>query len=148
MRASKSRVQGMKGVYFYALFAAIAALQSILILSGFLPSLLSYSAGNILFGLVVVALLVYMGWSFDRLSLKKIAVKGTIAAVISSVIISIATLIGHEIMRPILGISLSSTYYLPIYLLAIALLSIMVYIFFTAVGAWLAHNAEHPKKTR
>jgi MFS family permease len=151
MRASKIRVQKgaiMKEVYFYVFFAAITTLQYILILNGFLPPLLAYSIGNILFSLAIAVILIYMGWSFAKLGLKKVAIKGVIAAVVSMVVISLATVIGHIIKEPVLGIYIPSIYYLPIYLLLLALLGIVLCVLFATMGVWLAQRAKHSKKTR
>jgi hypothetical protein len=138
----------MKEIYFYALFAIIAALQSALILGGFLSPLFSYTPNNILFSLCVIAVVMYMGWSLAKLGLKKVAIKGAIAALVSYLVISLAAVVGYLITRPVLGIQLLSIYYLPIPLLVMTFLNVVLYAFFAALGALLAQNIKPSKKSK
>jgi len=138
----------MKEIYFYALFAIIAALQSALILGEFLSPLFSYTPNNILFSLCVIAVVMYMGWSLAKFGLKKVAIKGAIAALVSSLVISLATIVGYLIKRPVLGIQLPSIYYLSIPLLVITFLTVVLYAFFAVLGALLAQNIKPSQKSK
>jgi hypothetical protein len=138
----------MKEIHFYILFALIAAIQSGLILSGFLTPLSSYSVNNIIFSLVVAVIIIYMGWSLTKLGLKKVAIKGAIAALVSVLVISLASVIGYTIKRPVLGVKLPSIYYIPVPLLSAALLDAMVYAIFAVLGAWLAQRFKPSQKIK
>lgn len=138
----------MKTIHFYILFAAIAAIQAVLILSGFLTPLFSYSLGNILFSLIVAAIIIYMGWSFAKLSLKKVAMRGVIAALIAVAVISLFTIVGYIIKKPVLGVQLPSIYYLPLPLLSLALQNVVLFVVLAVFGAWLARKIKPPKKLR
>jgi hypothetical protein len=138
----------MKEIYFYALFAIIVALQSMLIISGFLSPLSSYSTNNILFSLFLIIIVIYMGWDLAKLGLKKVAIKGVIAAIVSIIIISLFSVIGYILKRPILGITLPSIYYLPIPFLSMALLNVILYAFFAVLGAWLAKEMKPSRKIK
>jgi hypothetical protein len=138
----------MKEIHFYVLFAAIVALQSLLIISGVLSPLSSYSTDNILFNLVVMVIVIYMGWNLAKLGLKKVAIKGVIAAIVSVFVIFLFSIVGYFIERPVLGIQLPSIYYLPISLLSIALLNVVLYAFFAVIGALLAQRIKPSRKIK
>jgi hypothetical protein len=138
----------MKEIYFYALFAAIVALQSVLIIGGFLSPLSSYSTNNILFSLFVIVIVIYMGWDLVKLGLKKVAIKGVIAAIVSVIVISLFSILGFIIERPVLGIKIPSKYYIPIPLLSMALSNVVLYAFFAVLGAWLAQRIKPSRKIK
>jgi len=138
----------MKEIHFYVLVAVTVALECGLILAGVLTPLSSYSIGNIIFGLAVIAIVIYMGWNFSKLGLKKVAIKAVIAVIINIVVISLATLIGYNIKKPILGISLPSINYLPIALLSSSVVNILIFTFFAVLGAWLSQKLKPRQKSK
>jgi len=89
-----------------------------------------------------------MGWDLAKLGLKKVAIKGVIAAIVSVIIISLFSVIGYILKRPILGITLPSIYYLPIPFLSMALLNVILYAFFAVLGAWLAKEMKPSRKIK
>ena len=141
----------MKEIQFYVLVAVTVTLECGLILAGILTPLSSYSIGNILFGLAVMAIVTYMGWNFSKLGLKNVAIKAVITVLINMAVISLAALIGYNIKKPVLGISLSSINYLPVALLSSSVVNILIFTFLAVLGAWLAQKLKHqqkPKKRR
>lgn len=138
----------MKEIHFYVLVAVTVALECGLILAGILTPLSSYSIGNILFGLAVIAIVTYMGWNFSKIGLKNVAIKAVIAALINMAVISLATLIGYSIKNPVLGISLPSINYLPIALLPSSVANILIFIFFAVLGALLAQKLKPRQKSK
>jgi predicted membrane-bound spermidine synthase len=138
----------MKEIQFYVLVAVTVALECGLILAGVLTPLSSYSIGNILFGLAVIAIVIYMGWNFSKIGLKNVAIKAVIAALINMAVISLATLIGYNIKKPVLGISLSSINYLPVALLSSSVANILIFTFVAVLGAWLAQKIKLRQKSK
>jgi hypothetical protein len=135
----------MKGIFYYLLFGAIVALECGLILTELLPPLSSYSTGQMAFGLIMVAIVVHMGWSYAGLGLKRIAIKGAIAALVAVTVVSLASVVGYSTKRPLLGVSLPSVYYLPIILLIRAASDVLIYAFFAVLGAWLSKKVKFPR---
>jgi hypothetical protein len=130
-------VETMKLIHFYALFGALTALQCGAILAGLLPPLSSYSAGQMVFSLIIVAMVVYMGWSYAGLGLKRVAIKGAITALVTVAVVSLALVVGYSAKRPLLGVSIQSVYDLPVILLIRAVSGVLIYAFFAVLGAWL-----------
>jgi len=130
----------MKELYFYVLFAAIFAAQTGLIIGGILDPVSLYSARNILFNVCVVIVVLYMGWNLSEFGIKKVAIKGAIAAFVGVTVLACASIIGYAIGKPILGVSLPSAAYLFIPLLAILLLNVILFTVFAVVGAWIAQR--------
>jgi len=138
----------MKEIQFYVLVVVTVALECGLILAGVLTPLSSYSIGNILFGLAVIAIVIYMGWNFSKIGLKNVAIKAVIAALINMAVISLATLIGYNIKKPVLGISLSSINYLPVALLSSSVANILIFTFVAVLGALLAQKLKPRQKSK
>ncbi len=134
----------MKSLYFYLLSGALAAFECGLILSGLLPPLSSYSTGQIVFGLIIVAMVVYMGWGYAGLGFKRVAIKGAIMALVSVAVVSLALVVGNSTKRPLLGVSLQSVYYLPVNLLIMAAFGVLIYAFFAVLGAWFSKKVKSP----
>jgi hypothetical protein len=130
----------MKELYFYVLFAAIFAAQSGLILGGVLDPLSSYSARNILFSVIVAAVVIYMGWSLSESGIKKVAIKGAIVAFVGVTVLACAAIIGYTIGKPVLGVSLPSAAYLFVPILFILLLTAILYALFAVLGAGVAQR--------
>jgi hypothetical protein len=137
----------MKEFHFYIIMPAIAALECGLILSGFLTPLSSYSAGNIAFSLVSVLVMICMGWTLSGLGLKKVALKGALAALAAVVVLSLFSIIGYGLGRPVLGMAVRSAYYLPAVLLSVSITNILIFTLFAAIGALLAGKFRHQKKS-
>jgi len=125
----------MKELYFYVLFVALFAAQAGLILGGGLDPVSSFSVRNIVFNVVVAAVVIFMGWNFSDFGIKKVAIKGAIAAFVSVTVIACATIIGYIIGKPFLGVSLPSAAYLFVPILLILLLSIILYALLAVLGA-------------
>jgi hypothetical protein len=86
-----------------------------------------------------------MGWSYAGLGLKRIAIKGAIAALVAVTVVSLASVVGYSTKRPLLGVSLPSVYYLPIILLIRAASDVLIYAFFAVLGAWLSKKVKFPR---
>lgn len=90
--------------------AAIAALlmlvEFLLILSGALPQVFSYSPGNLAFSVLTLALIVYAGWLSAGAGLLSAAKWGAALGAVSSASICALAYIGREAFgKPILGIA-------------------------------------------
>jgi hypothetical protein len=130
----------MKELYFYILFAALFAAQAGLILGGGLDPVTSYSARNIVFNVIVAAVVIYMGWNLSDAGIKKIALKGAIAAFVSVTVIAVATIIGYTMGKPLLGVSIPSAAYLFVPILLILLLSVVLYALLAVLGTFVAQR--------
>ncbi len=138
----------MKEIRFYVIIAALTVLESLLILAGILPPLSSYSAGQIVLILAQVATVIYMGFSFAKLGLKKVAVKGALAGLVMMAIVSVFSAIGYIKGIPVLGIPMQSASYLPIVLLVTAIPNILLFAVFAVVGALLAQKFKKTTKKK
>ena len=130
----------MKELYFYVLFAAIFAAEAGLIIGGVLDPVSSYSARNILFSVFVAAVVIYMGWNLSESGIKKVAIKGAIAAFVGVTVLACASIIGYIIEKPILGVSIPSAAYMLVPLLSMLLLDVILYALLAALGAWVAQR--------
>jgi len=130
----------MKELSFYVLFVALFAAQTGLILGGVLAPVSSYSAGDILFSVIIAAGVIYMGWNLSDFGIKKVALKGVIVAFVGVTVIACASIIGYTIGKPVLGVSLPSAAYLVIPLLSIFLLSAILYALLAVGGSWVAQR--------
>lgn len=130
----------MKELYFYVLFAAIFAAQTGLIMDGVLDPVSSYSVRNIVFSVFVAVVVIYMGWNLSESGIKKVAIKGAIAAFVGVTVIACASIIGYTIGKPILGVSLPSAAYLFVPLLSLLLLSVILYALLAVLGAGVAQR--------
>ena len=141
----------MKELYFYVVFAALFAAQTGLIIGGVLEPVFSYSAGNILFSAFIAAVVIYMGWNLSGSGIKKVAIKGAIAAFVGVTVITCATILGYTIGKPILGVSLPSAAYLFIPILSLLVMNVILYAVLAALGAWVAQRfkpVEIPPSTQ
>jgi len=136
----------IKEVHFYIIMPAIAALECGLILAGFLTPISSYSAGNIAFSLVSVLVMIYMGWTLSGLGIKKVAAKGALAALAAVAVLSLFSITGYGLGRPVLGMAVQSAYYLPAVLLSVSITNILIFTLFAVIGALLAGRIVHRKK--
>jgi cation transport ATPase len=95
--------------HFVLLVAALSLIESALIFFEILPPLSSYSLGDILFTLVKLAVIIWMGIVFYEKGLGKSALYGGILGFTSSSIFSLAAFISSTyFLKPILGISVPS----------------------------------------
>jgi len=108
--------------------AALAALESVLVLSGILQPVLTYSPGNIVFLIARGALMLYAGWSAS--GLKRAALRGAIFAATGVMVLLIAAIAGTAIHISVLGLSLPSQ--------AMPLLYLIMLVMNTALGAIVA----------
>ncbi len=132
----------MKELYFYVLFAAFFAAQAGLIMGGVLDPVFSYSVSNILFSVFIAAVVIYMGWNLSESGIKKVAIKGAIAAFVGVTVITCATLLGYTIGKPILGVSLPSAAYLFVPILSLLVLNVILYAVLAVLGAWVAQRSK------
>jgi hypothetical protein len=87
--------------------AALAALESMLIIAGMLPPTLTYSPGNLVFLGLRFILLPYAGW-LNRASLKAAASGGALVAAAGVVMLMLASFVGSAVFhRAVLGVSVS-----------------------------------------
>ena len=130
----------MKELYFYVLFVAIFAAQAGLILDGGLDPVSSYSTRNILFNVFIAAVVIYMGWNLSNFGIKKVALKGAIAAFVGVTVLACASIIGYTTGKPILGVSIPSATYMLVPILSMLLLDVILYALLAALGAWVAQR--------
>lgn len=130
----------MKELYFYILFAVLFAAQAGLIMGEVLDPLTAYSARNIVFSVFVAAVVIYMGWNLSDFGIKKVAIKGAIAAFVGVTVIACFSILGYTIGKPILGVSVPSAAYMIVPILTILLLNIILYTLLAVVGAGIAQR--------
>jgi len=138
----------MRYIHFCACVAVVAAAESVLILGGLLTPMSYYSAGNTAFSILMAAIFILMGWSLSGAGFKKAAVKGATAAVVAMAIVSLAAVAGYLTNRPVIGMPITSVYYLPIVLLSISLTNILIFAILTVLGAWLAKMMKPRKMSK
>lgn len=136
----------MKDKYFYNIIAVLTVLEGLLILTGILPPLSSYSVGQIVLSAAQLATVAYMGLRLAKLGLKKVAVKGALAGLVMMAVVSVFSVIGYVKGIPVLGISVQSATYLPLVLLFMAVPNILLYAAFAVVGALAGRKKTKKKK--
>ena len=124
----------MKEIQFYAIISAIAAAESLLILTGILPPLSSYSIGQILFSFAQLAVVVRMGWSSAKLGLEKVAVKGAKIGLVFMANIAVFSLIGYLSGTALLGVTVPSAVGLLLILLSMTIMNVITFAIFAVVG--------------
>jgi hypothetical protein len=93
-----------------ALAGALALIESVLILTGLLPPVLSYSPGNLVFAIARLAVVAYAGISFAGAGVKKAALNGALVALVANAVICLATLAGMFVFRvPVMGLPAMNT---------------------------------------
>ena len=137
----------MKTIHFYVLVPVIAAAECGLILAGLLPPLSSYSAGQIVFGLIMISVMICMGLNLAELGFRKVTIKGAVASLGAVIVVSLFSAVGYIIKKPVLGVSLPSVYFLPVVLFFMGVENILIFTFFAVFGRWLAHKIRPVKKS-
>ncbi len=94
----------MEKMHLAALAAAIAAVESVLILFAILPPISSYSPLTIAFMLSRLLVIAYAGWLCAKDGLKAAAYGGAIVSASSTAVFIFAAAIGRSIGVPVLGI--------------------------------------------
>jgi hypothetical protein len=111
---------GMDTKGFILAAAALAALESVLILGGLLTPVMAYSPGNIIFLSARFLLLLYAGWSCG---MKDAAIRGSLISATAVLVFILFSLAGATLARPVLGVPAQS---LPVlYIILMAMNSIL-----------------------
>lgn len=119
--------------------AAASLVEVALILAGILPPVLSYSAGNLLFAFVRLALAVYAGIASD--SLKKSALNGGIVA-FSGVLVLCLAAFASSLSLKVTVLGVSSGIPLPLLLAVIVVENAVIGAVLAVVAAWLARKVR------
>ena len=130
----------MNHVRFPLLVAALAAIESGLILFGILPPTTSNSLGNILIALAREGVILYMGLTFSADGLKKVALWGMAAAGAGFLTFCLAMPIGASMQRPVFGIASPSLPYLMLILLISGIINLLMGGLIALSGAWIAQK--------
>lgn len=129
----------------FVLFVTVLSLtESALIFFDILPPLSSYSLGDLLFTLVKLAVIVWVGIIFCGEGLKKSALYGGILGFTSSSIFSLAAFISSTYFKkPILGISVpfGASYFLTIAI--IILENILLGVIIAVCASWITKKLKH-----
>jgi hypothetical protein len=123
---------------------ALAALESVLVLSSILTPLLEYSPGNIVFLIARNVIVIYAGWSSS--GIKDAVSRGAIISGSGAIVFVIASLIGSALHHPMLGISFPPESALIVYLALIVMNAAIGVI--GALFAVLIAGLISPKKER
>ena len=111
--------------------AALALLEVVLIYFEILPPALSYSPGNLLFSLGMLALVAYAGFASAQQGLGKAVLNGAAVSIAASLTLSISSIVLKTCGRPILGISAADQ-------LSVYLLLVLIILENTLLGAIIA----------
>jgi len=130
---------------FVALAVAVAAAELILIMAGAVAPLMYNSIGNMLFSLIEVALIAALGWGSAREGVKKAALKGAGLMLACAALLGIATIVGMQSGRPVLGIAATKTQ-LAFILAIVAAENMLLGALIAAASAWLAGRTALNKK--
>jgi hypothetical protein len=131
-------------VHFILLVAVLSLIESALIFFEILPPLSSYSLGNILFTLVKLAVIIWMGIVFYEKGLGKSALYGGILGFTSSSIFALVAFISRiYFKKPILGIAIPSgvSYFLTIAI--IILENILLGAIIAVCASWITKKLKH-----
>jgi len=131
----------MNEIQFYVLIAVLAALEGGLVLAGIMPPISSYSIGQIILSLAGIGTTAYMGWTFAKTGMKKVAIKGTIAGTISIAIILLSAAIGLMAGIPVLGMQIPSAY-VPLAFISIAVPNIVLFMIAAILGTLTAKKLQ------
>lgn len=135
----------IKEFRFYVLVAVLAALECSLILAGILEPMSHYSIGQVVLSLASLVTVAYMGWTLSKTGMKKVAVKGAVAGVISITITLSSAAIGIMVGTPVLGIEIPPSYLLPAFI-SIAVTNIILFMVSAVIGAFLAKKLQKNTK--
>ncbi|MFH0829561.1 MAG: hypothetical protein V1887_00160 [Candidatus Aenigmatarchaeota archaeon] len=135
----------MKEIVFYALVAVLTALECSLILVGILPPMSSYSTSQLVLNIASIAAVIYMGWTFTKTGMKKVAMKGAIAGGIIVTITLLSAIIGISAGIPVLGMAIQHEM-LPLAFLSIAVSNVLLFTIFAVLGAFLARKLQKNAK--
>jgi hypothetical protein len=131
-------------VNFILFVAALSLAECLLIFLEILPPLSSYSLGDVLFTLVKLVVIAWMGIAFYGKGLGKSALYGGVLGLTSSSIFSLAAFISSTYFeKPILGISIPSgtSYFLMI--LIIILENILLGVILAVCASWITKKLKH-----
>ena len=128
----------MEKRHIIALPAALSLLEAILIFAGLLPPMFSYSPGNIVFSVLRISIIFYIGWIWASEGLKKNAVSGAYAMAGSVIIIFLAAIIGIYLGKPVLGIPGQNILSLLLIMIVNLLLNCALAAFIAALAAWIS----------
>ncbi len=125
-----------------ALIALVSLVEMGLIIAGILPTIASYSPGNLLFLFARLALFIYAGILFAKEGVKKAARNGAILALVSALIVCAASLKGKFLLgKSVLGIPAPNTE-------SLILVLIIVLLGNTLMGALVAGITAFIKRLR
>ena len=125
----------MDKMHLAALVAAIAAVESVLILFAILPPISAYSPVTIAFMLSRLLVIAYAGWLCARDGLKSAAYGGAIVSASSTAVFIFAAAIGRSIGVPVLGIPAPDLGSLILTLAISAAINILLGAFFAVIAA-------------
>ncbi|VVC03758.1 Uncharacterised protein [Candidatus Bilamarchaeum dharawalense] len=132
------------------LVVGLAALQSILILVGILPSLSQGSFLGTIVLFVRLMVIVYAGWI--ALDFKNALINGAITSGAGTMIFFVATLVGYLVHIPVLGVSLPLGPELVLVMLVSLLMNIILGTIFSGfgyfIGPWLGKRLSKDKNSK
>jgi hypothetical protein len=130
-------------VHFVLLVAALSLIESALIFFQILPPLSSYSLGGILFTLVKLAVIIWMGIVLYEKGLGKSALYGGILGFVSSGVFVLASFISKiYFQKPILGISIPPGVSYFLMMSIIILENILLGVIIAVCASWIAKKMK------
>lgn len=131
-------------VHFVLLVVGLSLIESALISFEILSPLSSYSLGDMLFTLVKLAVIIWMGIAFYEKGLGRSALYGGILGFTSSVVFALVSFISSTYFRkPILGISIPSgtSFFLMISIIIIE--NILLGVILAVCASWITKKLKH-----
>jgi hypothetical protein len=136
----------MKTAHFYVIVPLIAAVQCVFVITGFMPPLSSYSPGQIVLSIAMMAAMAYMGYTLADAGLKAAAKKGALASLLAVIVICLFAMAGSALQRPVLGVSVPSLVSLALLLLSVCITNMLLLTLCAVLGAFVGRKIGKAKK--
>lgn len=115
----------------------VSVVEAVLVFSSILPSVLSYSAGNLVFAVIRLALVAYAGMIVAREGLRRAAINGGFVSLATVLAICVISLVGKFLyLKPLLGISVFSYFGLAAVVALLIVENVLLGAFVAACAAW------------
>jgi len=129
------------------LIMLLSVLEPVLIISGVLPPISTYSPGNILFGLAGYGIVAYLAFSRADEGVKKSAINGAVLGFTSVSITCASALVGTNFYeQPVIGISTGSQQPPLLMLILLIVESTVLVALFSALVTWLTSKFKQKPK--
>lgn len=129
--------------FFILLIAALSLIESVLILSGVLQPVASYSLGNLLFSFAKIVLIIYAGIIYSGEGLKRSAFYGGVLEFVAVSVIALFSFISTAYLKkPVLGISVPSVSY-PLVMFILISENVLLGMIVAFCASWVTKKVKH-----